>query len=98
MEEVDRSGVTAVFAADPEGEVLAGGSTLSCGRGDELADPVAVDGLERGGVQDALFEVGGQERGLRVVAGQAPGGLGQVVGAEGEEPRRFGDAAGGEGG
>src|SRR5256885_8177122 len=37
----------------------------------------------------------GEERGLDIVAGEAPAHLGQVVGAEGEEVRHGGDLAGG---
>ena len=46
--------------------------------------------------EDAHLQVGGEERGLDVVAGEAPGGLGQVVGAEGEELGGLGDLAGGQ--
>ena len=63
---------------------------------DEPADAVGVDGLERRDGEDALVQVGGEDRGLDVVAGEAPRGLGEVVGAEGEEVGGVGDAVRGE--
>ena len=55
------------------------------------ADAVDVEGLERRHGEDALVEVAGEERGLDVVAGEPPRGLGEVVGAEGEELGDLGD-------
>src|SRR5438045_3479560 len=43
-------------------------------------------------------EVAAEERALDVVAGESPGHLGQVVGAEGEELGGGGDLPGGQGG
>src|SRR5262245_64663173 len=54
---------------------------------------VPVDRLEGRHSEDALLQVGGEERGLHVVAAEAPHRLGQVVGAEGEELCRLGDLA-----
>ena len=63
----------------------------------EHADARRVDGLERRDVEDPESEVAGEEAALDVVAGEAPGHLGQVVRAEGEEVDAWrGDLAGGE--
>ena len=86
--EVDES-VAAVLAADAELEPAR----------DAFSTPMRpshVDRLERADAEDALLEVGGEERRLDVVAGEAPGGLGEVVGAEGEELGGFGDLVGGQ--
>ena len=55
---------------------------------DQAADPVDVERLERAHLEDAVLEVAAEERRLDVVTREAPGHLGQVVGAEGEELRR----------
>ena len=92
MEEVDRLRVAAVLAADAELEVRAASArpsstailtsrpTPSASRVSNGRDP-----------EDAHLEVAAEERALDVVAGEAPGRLGQVVGAEGEELGRLGD-------
>ena len=85
MEEVHGFGVAAVFAADAELEPGLGRPTLVGPDLRQPADSVGVDGLEWRDGEDALLQVGGEYGGLDVVAGEAPGGLGQVVGAEGEE-------------
>ena len=51
--------------------------------------PVDVERLERADLEDAVLEVAAEERRLDVVAREAPGHLGEVVGAEGEELRRL---------
>src|SRR5665811_558274 len=48
----------------------------------------------KGHPEDALVQVGAEERRLHVVARKAPGHLGEVVGAEGEELCRLGDLSG----
>ena len=96
MEEVDRLRVAAVLAADAELEVGPGAPALLDGDLHQPADAVDVDGLERRDREDALVEVGGEERGLDVVPGEAPRGLGQVVGAEGEELGGLGDPVRGQ--
>ena len=59
---------------------------------DQEADAVDVDAAEGVGRVDALLDIGLQE--LRaVVAGEAERHLGQIVGAEAEELRCFGDLA-----
>ena len=60
-----------------------------------MPTPDLVEHLERIVLDDAVLEVVGQEA-AGVVAGQAPGGLGEVVGAEGEELRLARDLVGGE--
>ena len=91
VEEVDGVGVAAVLAADAELEAGPARAALLGGDPDQLADAVAVERLERADAEDALLQVGREERRLDVVAGEAPGGLGQVVGAEGEELGGLGD-------
>ncbi len=86
-----------MFAADAALEVLARAAALEHRFADELAHTVAVQNLERVVLQDALFEVDGQE--LRdVVAREAQRHLRQVVGSEREELRHFGDLVGRHGG
>src|ERR687886_50645 len=83
LEEVDALGVATVLATDTQLEVGVGLPTSFAGHRDELAHAVAVYGLEGIFLEDALFEVLGQEAALGVVAAEAAGGLGEVVGAEG---------------
>ena len=93
MAEGYRGRVAAVLAADPDLEV---GTGLAAARHADLhqfADAVAVDrdeGIDR---EDALGDIGAEEAG-GIVAADAVGGLGQVVGAEREELRGLRDVAG----
>ena len=108
MAELDAVGVAAVFAADAEFQVGVGLAAVLCGHADELADAVAVERLE--GVDGKDFhlafdawllqaiDVFEQELAFGVVAAEAKGGLGQVVGAEAEEVGDGRDLAGGQGG
>ena len=89
MEELNRSRVAAVLAADAQLDVRAGllaelGSHLN-----ELANAVLVKAGERIRLVDLLVVVRAEELG-RVVTREAEGHLGQVVGAEGEELRLLG--------
>ena len=61
-------------------------------------DPVGVDHLERVVLQQALLQVGRHHPALDIVAAEAEGHLGQVVGPEGEEVGLLGDLAGAQGG
>src|SRR6266702_7705688 len=88
--------VSAVLAADAELERRTGLAALFRGELDESADAVPVEGLERGDAEDATVQVRGEERRLDVVAGEAPGRLREVVGAEGEELGCLGDLSGGQ--
>src|SRR4051812_25880941 len=98
VEEVHRRGVAAVLAADTELEVRLGLTTLLGTDPHQRAHPVDVDRLERRDPEDPLLQVRREEGGLDVVAGEAPGGLGEVVGAEGEEVGGLGDLPGRDGG
>ena len=82
-----------MFAADAEFHAGARGAALFGRDADEFAHALGVDGDEGVGIDDALLAIGLQE-GLGVVAGDAEGGLGQVVGAEGEEFGGLGDGTG----
>ena len=64
---------------------------------DQLADALVVERDEGVVLEDAALLVVLQER-AGVVAAEAEGGLGQVVGAEGEELGRLGDLAGAQAG
>src|SRR5674476_758458 len=91
MEEVHRVGVATVLTTDAD---LESGPCLAAFLDSDLhqtPDTLTVQGLERRDTEDALVQVAREERRLHVVAREAPGGLGQVVGAEGEELRGLGD-------
>ena len=61
---------------------------------DQLADALDVEADERIARENALLDIGGKEL-AGIVAAEAERGLGQIVGAEAEEFRLFGDVAGG---
>jgi hypothetical protein len=97
VEEVDRLGVAAVLTADPTFRSALVSPRLACPCPHEPSPRRGPSSrLERGDVEDAVLEVGREERRLHVVTGEAPRHLGQVVGAEGEELRRRRDPAGRE--
>ena len=93
---MDGFGVAAVFAADAELEVRAGGAALVGADLHQSADAVGVDGFEGRDREDTLVQIGREDGGFDVVAGEPPGGLGEVVGAEGEEVGSFGDPVRGQ--
>ena len=64
---------------------------------DQLADALDVEADERVAREDALLDIDGQEP-AGIVAAEAQGGLGEVVGAEAEELGLLGDLAGAQGG
>src|SRR5581483_4170832 len=96
VEEVDGGRVAAVFPAHADLQVRPGPAAALDGRAHQGTDAFGVDRAERRGGEDAVLQVGGEERALRVVAAHAPGGLGQVVGTEGEELGVLGDPARGQ--
>src|SRR5277367_1547553 len=76
-----RSRIAAMLAADADLEI---GPRLAAARDadlDQFADAVAIDRDERIDLQNSLGDVGAEESG-GVVATDAIGGLGQIVGAE----------------
>src|SRR5450830_43169 len=95
--ELDALGIAAVLAADAHLEVGPGAATPLDAHLHELADALLVEGRERVGRPDLLL-LGEVEREKRtgVVAAHAEGHLREVVGAEAEELRHFGDLVGGE--
>src|SRR5687768_16634007 len=95
MEEPYAFGVAAMFAADTELEVRIGLSAPFTGYRNKLSHTGPVQHLEGVFIEDATLQIGGQEATLSIVAGEAAGGLGEVVGAEGEEACVFRDPAGG---
>ena len=97
MAELHGGGVTAVLAADTQVDVGAGLLAQLGGHGHQLAYAVLIQVGEGIGLIDLLVVVVAQEL-AGVVAGEAEGHLGQVVGAEGEELGLLGDLVGSQGG
>src|SRR5665647_2110090 len=95
--ELDALGIAAVLAADAHLEVGPGAAAPLDAHLHELADALLVEGRERVGRPDLLL-LGDVEREelAGVVAAHAEGHLREVVGAEAEELRHFGDLVGGE--
>src|SRR5262249_19387662 len=91
--ERDRSRIAAMLAADAELEIVPRLAPALDRNLDELADAFTVERDERIDRQDALRRIG-TEKARGVVAADAERGLGQIVGAEREEFRGFGDLAG----
>src|SRR5262249_15413584 len=89
-----RVGVARVLAADADFEVWPSCSTLLDRNIHQAAYPGPVDRLERVDFEDSLVDVADYELSLSVVTREAESGLGQVVGAEGEELGVYGDLAG----
>ena len=79
-----------MLAADAQLDVRPDGPALLDGDADQLADALAVEGLERVVLVDAQFHVGLEEL-AAVVAAETAAHLRQVVGAEAEELRLLGD-------
>ena len=96
MAEIHRGGIAALLAADPQLDVGAGLAAQLTGHLHQAAHADLVQTGERVGLIDLPVIVAGQEL-ARVVAAEAEGHLGQVVGAEGEELGLLGDVVGGEG-
>src|SRR5438105_57634 len=84
LAEGDGGRVAAVLAADAELGVGALGAAALGGDADQVADALLVEADEGVLLEDALVDIGVEEP-PRVVAADAEGCLGQVVGAEGEE-------------
>jgi len=82
--EDDAGRLAAMLAADTEFDLRSGLASFVAAHLDQLADAGLVDGDERVIGEDVLVDIKWQEL-ARIVARQAVGGLGQVVGAEGEE-------------
>src|SRR5262249_13227993 len=97
VEEVHRVGVAAVLTADAELDPGPGPAALFSGDLDEPADALPVEGLERRHAEDPQLQVAAEEGRLDIVPGEPPGGLGEVVGTEGEELSGLGDLPGGDG-
>src|SRR5215216_1576900 len=83
LEEVDRLRVATVLTAYTQVQVWTGLAAKPGGRGHQGTHAIGVDRLERRHGEDPVVSVGREERRLDVVAREAPGQLGQVVGAEG---------------
>ena len=83
-----------MLAADADLEGGLGGPAPLGAEAHQLAHAVHVDHLEGVARQQAELEVGVHHPALDVVAREAEGHLGQVVGAEGEEVRHLGDLPG----
>lgn len=86
-----------MFAADAELEPRPRLASAFRPDPDQLADAILIDGDEGIAFDHAEALIRAQE-GSRVIARNAEGRLGQVIGAEGEELRRFRDLAGAQAG
>ena len=93
--ELHGGGVAAVLAADAQVQISAGLTAQLGGHLHQLAHASLVQLGEGIALVDLLVVVSAQEL-AGVVAGEAEGHLGQVVGAEGEELGLLGDLVGGQ--
>ncbi len=76
--------IAAMLAADAELDALPGGPSFFAGDLNQLADAGLIKGNERVILQETALHVERQEF-PGVIPGQPKGGLGQIVGTEGEE-------------
>lgn len=97
MTEGNAFGFAAVFATNPDFKVGFGCATATGANLNKLANAALVENLERIIGEQLGLDVVGEEAGA-VVAAEAEGGLGEVVGAKAEEVGVLGDSAGREGG
>src|SRR5579883_171366 len=105
--ELDALGIAAMFAADAELQGRIRSASLLGGHLHELAHAFAVERLERIDLKDLdllrcarliqSIHILQQELALGVVAAEAKGRLGKVVGAEAKELRHLRDLVGGQG-
>src|SRR5690349_22467108 len=84
LAELDRGRVAAMLAADAELDIRPLGPAALGGQPYKITNAVLVETDEGVLLEDALLDIGVEEP-AAVVAADAEGGLGQVVGAEGEE-------------
>ena len=90
LAEGDAGRIAAMLAANAELEVRPGRPAALDRDRDQLADALDVDADEGVAGEDALLDIGAEEA-AGIVAADAQGGLGEIVGAEAEEfapPRR----------
>ena len=87
MAEIDGIGIAAVFTADTDEEIGFYGSCAVDGNFHEFADAFFIQGDEGADGQNFLFHIGVEEFAFGIVTGETEGGLGEVVGTEGEEFR-----------
>lgn len=92
--EADGAGVAAVFAADADFQFRVGRATFAYRHLHQLSHALDVEYFERVIFEDAGLGVGGQELVLGIFAAEREGGLGEVIGAEGEELGGLGHASG----
>ncbi len=85
-----------MLAADADLHVASGLTALLDRDLHQPADAGGVERFEGVDRKDLLLDVLQQELALGVVAGEAEGRLGEVIGAEGEELRDLRDVAGGQ--
>ncbi len=90
MAELHRRSLTAVLAADAELDIRSGLAAQFTTHLHQLTDPILIEGDERIVREEILLNIDGQEF-AGIIAGKAVGGLGQVVGTEGEEFGFLGD-------
>src|SRR5436305_1233056 len=97
LAELDRAGVPAMLAANAELQGWAGLASPVRREPNQLADAIPIEGDEWISCEDAAACVGAEKRRC-VVTRKAEGGLGEIVGAEGEEFGTFGNFARPQGG
>ena len=97
VEEADRGGVTTVLTADAALQFGALATATVDTQLHQLANAFLVEGVERIVGDDLLVDVAFHD-GVDIVAAEAEGHLGEVVGAEAEELGHLGDLVGHEGG
>ena len=98
MAELHARGLASVLAADAQLDVGLDRAALLHGDCDQLPHPGLVELLEGVALEKIGAQVVGEELAFGVVAGEAQGHLGEVVGAEAEEVGLTGDLVGGQGG
>ena len=90
MAERDGLGFAAVFTADTQSDIFAGGTAFFDSDADEFTDTLGIKHLEGIVVVNAPFDIVAEEF-SGIVAGETAAHLGQVIGTEREEFRFFCD-------
>src|SRR6185437_830212 len=93
VEEANRGRIAAVLAADADLEIGSSLAAVGGGQLHQLSDAGLVEAGERILLEHALAQIHRQDL-ADVIAGEAEGGLGQIVGSEAEELGLGGDLAG----
>ena len=87
-----------MLTADASLQVRVGLVALGNPHADQCTNAVVVDDLEGISLQETLLEVGAHDATFNIVSAEPEGHLGEVVGAEGEKLRLFGNLVRHQGG